>query len=246
MRLLKENLVKLSVFVAGAGGHHYVSKVLDWKNDQEAARLEAVRDDVMKEMSTKLNSVLDCCGHCKDEIKSTKIVENVPHFTDENKRTALEILDKIQDAGNTINSVSNEVPMPFEAHVIIANNLKSIDELSRELTIFLESIDKKPFFQWLDQFYAFLDSLTLFQESAVVHILLFIVLLLMVLNILLIFFGNELIIYFNLEQRFPSLSHMIRLRAKLQRYYLMINVFILFLVCIFGIFVNLLVLINVH
>ena len=72
------------------------------------------------------------------------------------------------------------------------------------------------------------------------HILLFSILIISVINILSVLFGNEVIKYFNLEEKFPRLGLFFRLRLKFQRYYLIWNVLILFLVCVLGIYVNLL------
>ena len=68
----------------------------------------------------------------------------------------------------------------------------------------------------------------------------FVVIILNVINILSVLFGNEIIRFFNLEERYPKLGIFFKLRIKLQRYYLMWNVSILFTVCLFGIVVNLL------
>lgn len=92
----------------------------------------------------------------------------------------------------------------------------------------------------LSQFYRYLDSLTILQESSLLHILMFIVLMLTVINILSVLFGNEIIRYLNI--RFPQLSLFFRLRVTLQRYYLMWNVFILFVFCLAGICINILIL----
>jgi hypothetical protein len=62
-----------------------------------------------------------------------------------------------------------------------------------------------------------------------------------IVNILGIFFGNEIIKYFDLEVKFPRLSNFFKLRAKLQRFYLMWNILILFVLCIGAIGINILV-----
>ena len=92
----------------------------------------------------------------------------------------------------------------------------------------------------IQNLYDFLDSLTLLEESAFIHILIFIILLCSLVNIISIFFGNEIIRYFNLEKRLPKLETIFRLRTKFQRYYLLWNIFLMFVVCFYGIFVNLL------
>lgn len=94
---------------------------------------------------------------------------------------------------------------------------------------------------FINQIYNYLDSLTLLEESAFLHLIIFMILLLTVFNILGIFFGNEIIKYFDLENKYPKLYTFFKVRAMFQRYYLMWNIFVLFVVCIVGICINLLV-----
>nr|WVH38152.1 LAGLIDADG endonuclease [Poriella subacida] len=94
------------------------------------------------------------------------------------------------------------------------------------------------------KFYKYLDSLTLLQESSLLHIIMFIVIFTTVFNILGVLLGNEMVRYFNLEERFPLPSNRggfyFKLRTKFQRYYLIWNVFILFIICIVGVGINIL------
>lgn len=93
----------------------------------------------------------------------------------------------------------------------------------------------------IQTFYNYLDSLTLFEEASLLNILIYIILLCSIINIIAIFFGNEIIRYLNLENKFPKLSFFFKLRAKFQRYYFLWNSLIIVFVCIFGICLNLLV-----
>ena len=104
-----------------------------------------------------------------------------------------------------------------------------------------------PDFIWdidLNKIYQYLDSLTLVQEGALLHIVVLITMLVTVFNILGAFFGNEIIKYFNIEERFPCLSNILKIRAKLQRYYFLWNIFILFILCIGALAINILVFIT--
>ena len=87
----------------------------------------------------------------------------------------------------------------------------------------------------------YLDSLTLIQEGGLFHIMIFSTILVIIFDILGIFFGNEIIKYFNIENKFPSLSNFFKLRAELQRYYLMWNITILFVLSIGALGINILV-----
>ena len=72
----------------------------------------------------------------------------------------------------------------------------------------------------LQNFYDFLDTLSLWEEAAFLHILIFLCLIFTVFNILAVLFGNEIVKYLKLESKFSSLGTFFLLRSKLQRYYL--------------------------
>ena len=121
---------------------------------------------------------------------------------------------------------------------------KKLSELKEEIDKLIEIISNdestNKLVSVINKFYEHLDTLSILQESSILHILLFTVLTVTVLNILSVLFGIELIKYFKLEEIMPKLAGFFRLRAQFQRYYLMWNVTILFTVCLFGIVVNLL------
>ena len=98
----------------------------------------------------------------------------------------------------------------------------------------------KTFLSYLNIFniYDYLDSLTLLEESSLLHIFMFLIILLILTGTLL---SNEIIKYFNIEDKYPSISTFLKIRSKYQRYYLIWNVFSLFIICIMGIGVNLMI-----
>lgn len=242
----KEIANQFTAFLSGAAGHHYVSKLLDRPAEKESAELEAARERALKKVSQSLAEIKKNVRDIKQQIIDPNKVDESSNIPENVQTSIKECADRIEQSSESVTNILDTVRLPFEFKDFILSQMKGMEQTSNDLKSLLDSVNKDSFVPWLDKFYAYLDSLTLFQESAVVHILLFIVLLLQVINILFIFFGNEIIRYLKLEQRFPSLSSLIRLRAMFQRYYLMWNIFILFLVCMFGIFVNILVLIKVH
>ena len=94
----------------------------------------------------------------------------------------------------------------------------------------------------IDSFRNYLDTLTLLEESAVIHLIMFSLIILVLFSIVGIFIGNELINYLDLEKKYPSLSKLLKLRAKFQRYYLFWDIFTIFIVCLIGLGLNTLVL----
>nr|YP_009493203.1 LAGLIDADG endonuclease [Ganoderma calidophilum]AWJ63998.1 LAGLIDADG endonuclease [Ganoderma calidophilum] len=130
--------------------------------------------------------------------------------------------------------------------MIIGERIAKMDKSLNELIEILAEI-KKSGNNFISNFsvngyYDFLNSLTLIEELAFLHFLISILLLISITNILIIFFGNEIIKYFDLENKYPSLSTILKIRAKFQRYYLMWNVFYMFFICFIGIILDLLVL----
>ena len=94
----------------------------------------------------------------------------------------------------------------------------------------------------LQMYYDFLNSLTLIQEVALMHIFLLITIFFSILSILAVLSGNEPIKDFNLEKKYPKLALFFRLRVKFQRYYLLWNIFYIVLVCMVSVGFNLLIL----
>ena len=130
--------------------------------------------------------------------------------------------------------ISNETVVFFYQKKVFLASFWFLTQIGKSGNNFISNFN-------LQVLYDFLDSLTLLEESAFVHIMIFIFILLCLFNILSIFFGNELIKYFKLEEKYPRLELFFRLRMRFQRYYLMWNIFLIVLVCFLAIFLNLLV-----
>ena len=133
-----------------------------------------------------------------------------------------------------IDKWSGSYPNNFTCNFSLNNFSQYSDVYYHNFTGSIESFIK--------DLYKFLDSLNLIEEAAFIHILIFIYILLCIYTIIAVFFGNELIRYFNLEEKYPKLSTFFRLRATFQRYYLAINIFSIIFMCVVGIVMNVLVL----
>jgi hypothetical protein len=213
-------------------GQHYFGKLLDLKEVRANEKLQTLRsetvnvqlEEVQKNqdvinpnfegLKEKLSSVSDTYKLLMDKCKEAKIPEKVSDEILTNVETMASDTAKLDSIlkeacdENTYSSVN-----------IIVNNLNTSTFKIKEIVEKFCS-DSNNFVPNLNKFYEFLDSLTLLQESAFIHILVFLVLLCIVFNILGVLFGNEMIKYFNIENKFPSLSSFLKLRAKFQKYYL--------------------------
>src|SRR5271154_1228510 len=87
-----------------------------------------------------------------------------------------------------------------------------------------------------------INSLSNEQLSAVGHISASIFILLCLLSIISVFYGDSLIKYFKLEEKYPKLARFIQLRRRLQQYYFTLNIFLIILTLFFIIYINISVL----
>ena len=176
------------------------------------------------------------------DLTSIKVIK-IFIFTLISLAVSMYILDNYTFSNNIfIKILQKLVFLIFKLSLIVF--ILEILDLSTSIKSFIDSIIGRGNNLVLDfnlqEYYSFLDSLTLTQELALMHLLVFIFLLLCMLSILSIFFGNELIKYLNLEVRFPWLSNLIKLRSTLQRYYLMWNIFIMIIFIIAPMYINIL------
>lgn len=91
-------------------------------------------------------------------------------------------------------------------------------------------------------FYEYLNSLSLIEVSALYHIIVLLLITILSFNVLSAVLGNEIIKYFKLEENFPKLAGLLKLRLKFQKYYLTLSFSLIFLLIFASIQINLLVL----
>ena len=211
----------------GVAAHHscmYGGKLLNKPEDNAEALAQKYRDERLERIDENVQILVD---------NGKKIPEGAT-ISEENRASLDENIQGIIDAKSDIlfNPDSNK---EIQGSII--------DECINKIKEIIDIIDKGNRNKFisdfsLDDFYKFLDSLTLLEESAFLHILTFVFILLTVFSIISTLFSNELILYFNLETKYPRLGVFFRLRAKYQRYYLIWNSLTLIFICIMGIVIN--------
>ena len=111
--------------------------------------------------------------------------------------------------------------------------LENLELSSEKITDVPLAIIEKKVIVDLEQFIDNFKELDVFKQLAVSLLLGDSVIISNLISITFIFFGDFLIKKFDLENKYPSLSNIIKLRRKFQRYYLIINIgLILFIVLV--------------
>ena len=150
-----------------------------------------------------------------------------------------ELSDKLDNIQNSVDKVSDKLDN-------IQNSVDKVNEAITSLPSSNSNNNNKLNFDFnfdfnIDSYYNYLDTLTLSEELALIHILFAILYLLIAFEFVSIFFGNELINYFDLENKYPKLKTFFKLRATYQRYYLIWCLLKLFLLCFILIIFNLII-----
>ena len=71
------------------------------------------------------------------------------------------------------------------------------------------------------------------------HIIFLLVIMISAFNILSLYLGDKLIVYLNLEEKYPKIAKFIQLRRKFQNYYLLLNTSLILIIFLVLIIVNL-------
>lgn len=239
----RELINKLSIFVGTAVGYHLIDKILSIPEEKKNEVLQSIKEHKLQET---MNSQSERISNVQE------MLSNLQELALNRSKSSLDLelknsLIKIKDEGLAIKDGLSEINEKYDIDVSpLTMKANNIEEMAQAFLDFLGDDSKKELMGVnLNKFFEFLDTLSLLQESSLLHIIMFICILLTVTNIFSVLLGNEVIKYFKLDQRFPKLVFFINLRLKFQRYYLIWNIVILFLVCICGIGINLLVLIVV-
>ena len=189
--------------------------------------------------NTVLNSLKSI--ETNTQVISDKIDRVSDSFLDKNFQFITEKVKIFSEKASKVSEILNREGLSdkFNPDLNEAKAIKAADELNK----FLEDWNSKNKFISdfnLDFFYAYLDSLSLLEELALLHLIFFIIFIIIITNITAALFGNEIIKYFDLEKKYPKLNTFFSYRAKFQKYYLIWNLFQMFLLCILGLVINLL------
>lgn len=212
----------LGLFASGIVSHHYGSKLLDYKENSEESKLQAERDAKLDEISTNIKMLKDNCS----TISKNDSFNNNTELSDDNIISLQQQLKIAEDKSKSVLDSLNK----YYSNSDLSSNKDNLHKEVSDMLSVTEKINKlldsfnngkgNNFTPSLKGLYDYLNNMSLLEEASLLHILLFLVLMLTVFNILVALFSNEIIKYFNLEQKYPSLDAFFKLRIKFQRYYL--------------------------
>lgn len=240
-QILKQ-LRSASLFLSGATASLFLSRA--WENVEATrnAKEQAERALILAQEQAERDATLaDIYTQNKEiQIKIEELKQSLKNQAFEQKEFIDSKLNEMVSNAKKIAELKNSSDIPEETQQQLNEHSKVIETCAEQVRKSLDGIDKEHFTSWLHDYMDFLNSLTLQQEQSFLNVLIFSALILTVFNLIFIYFSNEIIKYFKLDSKYPSLAYFLKLRTQLQRYYLIWNILILIALCSLGILINIL------
>jgi hypothetical protein len=177
-------------------------------------------------------------------LEESNNLRNEVEVLEQKLRSSLEIKRELQ-AKNLENieesSINEQLQKVTNTDVEIHNMYESVNNkfdsfINKINTLLNNNSGNKS--QYLDSLLQFFDGLNYQQNLALSNILGSIFIIFTLFSIISIFYGEKLIIYFDLENKFPKVAKFIQIRRKFQQYYLLINIALILIVLLLIIYVN--------
>ncbi len=247
------------------GIHHYGDKGLNKFNNMMnslfgTAKTEEEFSQAVNENTTQLKSEMQNLDPEGLEManKVLKILKDANDLKLDNKSLSQKLAENSEKAQGAVNKLEEnrstllelvKAQGSFDDQQVKAVSQADLNKLlstTNDVIAELQKISKSKILpdisnltDFMTAYYKFLDSLSICQEAVFLNILVFIMLIIIVFNLSAVFFGNEIIKYFKLEQKYPKLAIFFKIRATFQRYYLFWNIILIFVLCFISILISL-------
>jgi hypothetical protein len=161
---------------------------------------------------------------------------------DQKLRSSLEIRRELQskyseNSGDV--SINAKIQEVEKTELEIQNMYESVntkfDSFINKINTLLNNNNKS---QYLDSLQSITDGFNYEQNLAMSNILGSMFILFSLISIISIFYGEKLIIFFDLENKYPKVAKFIQLRRTFQQYYLLMNIGLIIIVLLLLIYVN--------
>jgi hypothetical protein len=188
-------------------------------------KIEELNNEITKNKVEYFRKSLE---ESRDKISNNvESIKNLEVKSSDQKEVLSSHLDKLSNENEKMNNIINEIIDFFK----VSNKFIG-DNIIEFVTNFIENWNKM------------LSTLSFEQLVAVAHLSASLCILINLFNIISVLFGNQLINYFKLEERFPKLLPLLNLRNKLIKINLSFSFIIIITILIALIYVNTKILIN--
>jgi hypothetical protein len=205
--------------------HTVNNNIINKKLENMEAKLDELKTKLVEDQIREETSRVFNCEKFSDNL-NTKITQVQADFETANKLASKsEESQTITDHLNSANKHLNE-----------ANDL--INNFVSDLINKTSSSGSNFISYYFNSYNDYISNLNTEQLGALAHILASIFILFCLFSIISVFYGDKLLIYLKLEERFPKLAKFIKLRRIFQHYYFLLNTILIIITLIYVIYVN--------
>ena len=219
------------------------TSILEEKINKHEAKYEELNNkytSLLENNLNKLENEREILEESNNLRKDVEVLEQKLRNSVEIKRDLqTKYSENIEDINEKIQEV---VKTSEEIHNMYESVNNKFDSFINKINTLLNNSNNKS--QYLDSLQSFFDGLNYEQNLAIVHISGSMFILFSLISIISIFYGDKLIIFFDLENRFPKIAKFIQIRRKFQQYYLIINIGLIIIVLLIMIYINIIVFIS--
>jgi len=210
---------------------------------------EAKYEELNNKYTSLLENNLNKLENEKEILEESNILTKDLEVLDQKLRSSLEIRRELQHkySENSGDNIINDKIQEIEnTNVEIHNMYESVntkfDSFINNVNTLLNNSGNKS--QYLDSLQSIIDGFNYEQNLAMSNILGSMFIIFSLISIISIFYGDKLIIFFDLENRFPKIAKFIQIRRKFQQYYLLMNIGLIIIVLLLIIYVNIIELLS--
>ena len=204
---------------------------------EEFMKLSKQRADCLEsnnEICKKTIDLLKQFSDLKEKVEKTKkleseILESETISEDKNQ----ELIDLTEEVTTSVKTTNDNLENVLD----LVNSHENISNIAESGINFHEIIQY--IYSSMRDIYS---SLNFEQVVALTHISGGVALLLCLISLITVFYSEKLILYYNLEEKYPKLAKYIKLRRKFQNYYFIWNTFLMIIIIIAIIYINILIL----
>jgi len=213
------------------------------KLEQTISKQEAKYEELNNKYTSLLENNVSRLETEREIIEESNILQKELEVLDSKLRSSLEIRKELQHkySENSGDSIINSKIQEVEStDVEIQNMYESVntkfDSFINQINTLLNNSGNKS--QYLDSLQSLIDGFNYEQNLAMSNILGSLFIIFSLISIISIFYGEKLLIFFDLENRFPKIAKFIQIRRKFQQYYLLMNIGLIIIVLLLIIYVN--------
>jgi hypothetical protein len=203
--------------------------------------IESIKKGI-DDVQVQINSVID--ANIKQQLTGNngKIKEEIikiNSYYDKIKENSEKLVDSNLTPEQKSEILTNLNNLNTDMGTIIKNSITRMEDIEKYLkNIESKLVDGNSISEIINSYKIYLETLSIHELCILMNLLISIFILTCLISILFAFYGNYLIDKFSLETKLPKLSGIIKIRIKLQHYYIFINSFFIIIALILSVYVN--------